>query len=424
MTATLTSPDIATSAQRREPTADVPKLLVVTFFAPGGHHGGAVCLHRLLSDWPRERLVWAHHDWLLTDASSPWSQVEQWSVPLLRRPNRFGLHRVKELGNWTIHAPRVADEVAARARAAGVDAVLGIGPGLSVWTSHLIAQRLGAPLHLWIHDDPVAYAAWHRELRITRLRVARCFRTAYRAATVRYVISAPMREFYRRRFGCDAVILPPPVPAVPEAAPRRPADGRLRIGVAGSICGPEAWWSFLTALDRLYGHGRGGVQPEVHVFADPHELPMPASVRDRGWVRMRGWLDEAPLASALATMDYLYLSLWFDRARRTQAATSFSTKFASYTRVGVPILCHVPAYSAVAGFVHRYPIGPVLDTRDPAALANRLRSAFDGEAWHEKAARFGPQAAAEFDRDALARRFRRAVCASVPPYADAGKEQA
>ena len=107
----------------------------------------------------------------------------------------------------------------------------------------------------------------------------------------------------------------------------------------------------------------------------------------------------------LATMDYLYLSLWFGPAKRTFVRTSFSTKFVSYLRMGAPILCHVPACSAIAEFVRRCPVGPILDSTDVATLTRRLRSIFRDEAWHNRNVDARKQALTLFDRKVLARRF-------------------
>ena len=104
-------------------------------------------------------------------------------------------------------------------------------------------------------------------------------------------------------------------------------------------------------------------------------------------------------------MDYLYLSLWFSPSHRTFVRTSFSTKFVSYLRMGAPILCHVPSDSAIAEFVRRCPVGPVLDSTDVATLTHRLRSIFRDEAWHNRISDAREQALAMFDRKVLARRF-------------------
>ncbi len=337
------------------PTADLPTLLVVTYYAPETHHGGAVCVQRLLADYPHEKLAWAHHDQPVTDPASPWSGVEQWSVPLLQRPNRFGLTPLKELGNWTVHAPRMARRTAERARAAGVEAVLGIGPGLSVWTSHLIARRLGVPLHLWIHDDPPTHAEYRNHGRRLVERARRCFLRAYRAAAARYTISEPMRGCYHEQTGCDAVVMPPSLDVQPTPPPKRSLDQRLRIGFAGSLCGPDEWKTFLKALSRLFAGTPAERRPLVTAFADAHALPVPESAR--ACVEVKGWQDAETVNRTLASMDFLYLPLWFSRGRRFHVTTSFSTKFVSYLAASVPVLCHVPAYSAVAGVVPRPPRG-------------------------------------------------------------------
>jgi len=387
----------------------LPRLLVTTYFAPGAHHGGAVCLAHMLDGYPRDRLFWTHHQPAVTDPDSPWSKVVQWPIGLLRRPNRFRLGWVKELGNWTVHAPRMADQIAEHALHAGVQAVLGVAPGISLWTSCLVAERLRVPLHLWVHDDPVAYAEFRGERRVVVRRIRRCFHRAYRAAAVRYVISEPMRDYYRGLTGRDAAVLPPSLGPLPWRRPRRRPGGRLRIGVAGSLAGLPEWECFLLALERLFGDEPLERQPQVVVFTDG-ELPLPPSVRARGWVELRPWRAPEQADRELATMDYVYLSLWFDARRRRHAATSFSTKFVSYLRVGLPILCHVPPSSAVAEFLTRHPVGPLLDKTDPDELACRLRDVFRTD-WHARLAEVRDEAAAEFSHARLLRRFHESLIA-------------
>ncbi len=418
---------------RRHPAAaaqTLPRLLVVTYYAPGGRHGGAVCLQNLLDGYPRENLCWIHHDVPVTDPASSWSAVRQWSIPLLRRPNRWGLSALKEYGNWTWHAPRVAAEAASLARDAGVEAVLGIGPGLSVWTSHLIAERLDVPLHLWIHDDPAAYAEYRWHPRFVVNRVRRCFQRAYEAASARYAISEPMRDSYRQQTGRDALLLPPSLGARPVLGLRPRRGGRLRIGFAGSIAGEDVWTTFLLALERLFGTSGSDAQPEIVVFSEPDGLPVPPAVRNRNWVRIRGWQPPDVVDRELAETDYVYVPLWFEPARRPHVRTSFSTKFVSYLRLGVPILCHMPADAAVAEFVGRHPVGPILDTMDVEELSRRLRAAFEAEDWHSRYAAARAAALAGFDQCALTRRFHESlfattgrggnhVCAGEPATEDA-----
>jgi hypothetical protein len=371
----------------------------VTYYAPETHHGGAMCVQRLLADYPRDRLVWMHHAEPVTDPASPWSKVRQWSIPLLRRPSRFGLAPLRDVADWTLHAPRVARLVAEQSRRAGVQAVLGIGPGISVRISHQIAQRLGIPLLLWIHDDPAAHATYRNLPRPLVQWIRRCFVNAYRSASMRYTISEPMRDHYHDMTGCDAVVLPPPIEVDSAVSSHAAHDGPIRIGFAGAITEPEAWLAFLGALERLSAKRRF----ELTVFADPQTVPVPSPYRR--WVRLEGWRDADTVHNTLQSMDYLYLPLWFRADRRVHVATSFSTKFVGYLATGLPVLCHVPTTSAVAEFIGRHPVGPVLDTLDTDTLTDRLRGVFDDPTWHERAAELRDRALTEFDRDRAVNRL-------------------
>lgn len=406
----------------------LPKLLVVTLFAPGGHHGGAICVRRLLRDYPADRLFWVDHvshETPLRDGDWPGPEIPRLSLAMLRRPNRAGLRWMMELGNWTFHAEHVAAQMAEWAGARGVEAVLGIGPGVSVWTSCLAARRLRVPLHLWVHDDPDAYAAGHHCAAPLRWHLRRRFRLAYREAGARYVISEPMREYYREQTGCDATVLPPSIGEMSRTLPNsclrqasNEGSGAVRIGFAGSVTGTRAWEAFLRAMERLFAGGSGGRRPEITVHADPDAVRVPASVRERGWIRQCGWGSTDAVDASLAAMDYLYLPLDFDPSRRLLTATSLSTKFVSYLRVGVPILCHVPSHSAVARFVKRHPVGPLLDTMDIGLLAERLGAVFESRRdWQRRLACSWPSAVAEFDHKTLVERFHGALLA--PPGAAA-----
>jgi hypothetical protein len=405
--------ELPPSERRATPSRALPRLLVVTYFSPAARHGGAVCVQNLLDGYPIERLAWMHHEEPVSDPASPWSKVAQWSIALLRRPNRFGLRGLKEYGNWTIHAARMAHHAAERAESAGIQAVLGIGPGISVWTSYLIAKRLGVPLHLWIHDDPEAYAVFRGEYGTLLTRIRQCFMRAYQGAAARYVISEPMRVHYRKMTGCNAVVLPPSLGPLRPQESGRTGAGQLRIGVAGAIAGTEVWEAFVLAMERLYGAAPAGRRPEIIAFCEPDSVSVPEGVRERGWVTVRGWQPVDVVDRELATMDYLYMPLWFSEDRRLHAATSFSTKFVSYLRAGVPILCHVPGYSAVAEFARRCPVGPVLDTVDIPVLADQLRDVLEKEDWRSRYAAARPQALAEFDHATLVRRFHESLRANA-----------
>ena len=196
-------------------------------------------------------------------------------------------------------------------------------------------------------------------------------------------------------------------------APRNAADGQVRLGFAGALCGADEWMAFLQALDALRADAPHSCRPEVTAFADTDAVPIPASVRVP--VRVRGWQDGQTVRRTLSTMDYLYLPLWFDPRRRLHVATSFSTKFVSYLGVGVPILCHVPEYSAVADFVRRHPVGPLLHRTEPDELAAGLRTVFANRRWQRADPDVWRGAAAAFDRTTLVRRFHDALTATTPP---------
>jgi len=283
--------------------------------------------------------------------------------------------------------------------------VLGIGPGLSVWTSRLIAENLNIPLHLWIHDDPMTYADYRGCSWLMQRRVRRCFLQAYRAAAVRYAISEPMRRHYRELTGCDAVLLPPSRNGRLYPPDNHKSGSRVRIGFCGSLSGVGVWTAFLRALYKMYKDVPTDQQPEIVTFADADGVPVPSEVERLNWVRKNGWRPVDEVNRELATMDYLYLPLWFDPGRRRHVEPSFSTKFVGYLGLGVPILCHMPAYSAVAEYVRGRPVGVVLDTMDVNELAGQLRRIFDAPETKRRHAECWSDAAEDFDQQTLTHLF-------------------
>jgi hypothetical protein len=347
--------------------ATLPRLLVASYFGPGWTSGGAVIVDGLLRDYPaaRYRRFWVP---LRTEArASPGAGALH--VPGLIHPR------------WRRAASRVLWDVGSRIQARQAERLARAFDAQLVWSvldyawvpfTYRFMRRTSVPVHVSVHDDPVASAqlvGWPADV---LRRLERAFEFCYREAASRDVISEAMRGRYLAAYARDAVVV---THGIADARPvvREPAastGGRLqrarplRIVHVGNLHYPDEAIRFAEAV-----HAHGGA--ELTLIGNP-----PAAVRsaaDRLGIRLESWLPQAELNARLPDFDFAYLPYGFSPERRRFVETSFPTKLISYLNAGLPILHHGPAYSSVAGFLRTYRAGVLLDTMDPDALAAGLR---------------------------------------------------
>jgi hypothetical protein len=237
-------------------------------------------------------------------------------------------------------------------------AVLTVAHGYSWMTAAVVADRLGIPLHLIVHDNPVASMSLPSGLtRRAELEFARI----YRQAVTRLCVSPAMADAYRSQFGVESLVLYPvrdsSTPAFENPPSRLLEIGRpLTFAYAGSVS-TTACSNALTALaDALepLGHrmllfSKWGPEAIQRFRLDrPHVTIVPPAAAGCLIPQLR---EQA---------DVMFVPMSFEPQEAADVQISFPSKLTDYTATGLPLLIWGPPYcSAIRWFLENPGVGEI-----------------------------------------------------------------
>lgn len=350
--------------------ADLPRLAVVGDVAPAATFGGHLMLHRLLREYPPDRLLVIEGNLLTAPPAQRLAgvQYQVWPYSLLR------LHRTR-FRPWVnaalnLRVRWLVRRLGRALRAFQAGAVLSIVQG-HLWLAAAEAARdLNLPLHLLIHDDweqvcpsPARLHAWHQ----------RVFRDHLRHGSTWLGISPNMADEVRQNYGVPADVLYAcrGTDAPPAEVRVRPQAAALVGAYAGSIRG----WPIdrmLFPLAELLREAGGSSRLYCGTPLATAELA------SRG-IQQEDFSDAADLARKLEKhADFLFLPLPFSADYAEQIRLAFPSKLADYTAMGLPIVAWAPAASGLARWCRENPRA-ILWSKDPdpaslRPLLEQLRS--------------------------------------------------
>ena len=340
-----------------------PRLLYVGDVPVEASYHGSALLHRLLSDYPHDRLT------VIETATE--------SVPARRLPKvnyishpigkarwlntRFHPYAVA----WFTHSgKRLAPKIVQSVNGGGFERVLTVAHGFGWLAAAEIASKRKVPLHLIVHDD------WPRVADVSprfRRKLEERFASVYRQAQSRLCVSSAMTRFYEERYGEPAqVIYPSRAPNCPtfDAPPAHLSnnDKPFTIAFAGTI-NSKGYIQTLSALQNalkpvggrllIFGPTQFGLN---HPNTENCGLLSSAELL----IRLR---DEA---------DALFVPMSFDERDRINMEMAFPSKLADYTATGLPLLIYGPTYCSAVIWARENPgVAEVVETeselRDSAA---------------------------------------------------------
>jgi glycosyltransferase involved in cell wall biosynthesis len=333
-----------------------------------------VLLYRLLQNYPAEKLrIVEGNLWPSTPRLRlPFAAYDSFNVGV----ERLLRSRVTPLYGAYLQAKSPGrsislDRAAKNFRAEGI---LTVAHGFSWETAAVLADHMGLPLHLIVHDDWPSFAPVPAKLRDW---IHRRFGNVYRNAATRFCISPYMVEEYRSRYGATGTVLYPL--RSPDTFEFAPAPKKTN----GRELGPV--FAYLGSV-----HGGG--------YAEP--LKLLASVLEEfgGQLIIYGQLDERDLASMglnsenvtskphtpikrLAHIlpqeaDVLFVSMSFLETNNMRL--NFPTKITDYTAIGLPILICGPADSSAVRWARENPgVAEVVDQCDASLLRAAVKGLVD-----------------------------------------------
>jgi len=231
-----TTPLAKTGGHGGPPLQLLPRIVYVGDVPVEASYHGSALLHRLLSDYPADKLT------IIETAaeSQPQRRLQNVNYVEHRIANQRWLDtrfHPYAAAWFTRRAPRMAPRISASLNGFECEGVLTVAHGFGWLAAAEIARERNVPLHLIIHDD------WPRVADVTpRFRnwLDQRFAEVYRRAHARLCVSPAMSRFYEARYGAPAAVLYPSRAA--DSAdfaepPARLADlnKRFTIAFAGTI---------------------------------------------------------------------------------------------------------------------------------------------------------------------------------------------
>jgi len=343
-----------------------PRLLYVGDVPVEASYHGSALLHRLLCDYPPERLTIIETA-TQSETSRRLPQVNYLSHPIgnVRWLNtRFHPY----VSAWFTHAgKRSAPKISQSLNGFNFERVLTVAHGFGWLAAAEIAESRNAPLHLIVHDD------WPRIANVApafRNWLDKRFASVYRQAQSRLCVSPAMTSSYSERYGKPAQTIYPSRSATCPQYDEPPArlartDHPFTVAFAGTI-NSDGYIRTLIALQEALKPVGGRLLifgPTTSAEAQHFGLTS---------ADVRGLISSVELLTILRNeADALFVPMSFDAADRNNMEMAFPSKLADYTATGLPLLIYGPSYCSAITWARENP-GVAIVVDSEADLPNSI----------------------------------------------------
>src|SRR5581483_8999650 len=351
----------------------LPKLAYIGDVPVESSYLGSLLLYRLLQDYPMANLRIVEGKLLRLSAPERRLTGVQYQTFSLghERLLRTRFHKFYS-AILSLTAARRAKQIESLLRNFSPKAVLTVTHGYSWMTAAVFAARHQLPLHLICHDDwpriadlPDAVKNWLDSV----------FGRVYRQAASRFCVSPAMRDTYRARYGVAGEVLYPsrsPDCTSYDAPPQRltSKSSRFTIAFAGTI-NSESYANALVVL----AHALDEINGRLLIFGpiSREEAKRHGLVREN--IELHGLRPSADLLEQFRKLvDALFVPMSFDERERANMESSFPSKLADYTAVGLPILIRGPEYCSAVSWARENPdVADVVTSKNREPLAKAVR---------------------------------------------------
>jgi hypothetical protein len=230
--------------------------------------------------------------------------------------------------------------------------VVGHYEGISVAAELL---SMGKPVHLTIHDEPLAMLIRSRRFRPLWPLMALTFSRVIRGVRSVDVTSTRMRDYFKFKYGVDCFALYKYLPELPIVSFHLSKE-TLTVGHIGSLYHPGPFRKFILAC-RSYAESQNRSLKIIRVGASPEMDKIHSA--NLVTIEDYGELLEQDALPVLATCDFVYAMYPKGFRFRGFRRTSLPIKLSTYIQAQRPIFAHTPGDSGLAELVEKYAVGKV-----------------------------------------------------------------
>jgi glycosyltransferase involved in cell wall biosynthesis len=227
---------------------------------------------------------------------------------------------------------------------------------------------LGQPVHLTVHDEPLAMLIRSRRYRALWPLMALTFPRVLHGARSVDVTSSNMRDYFKLKYGVECFALYKYLPGLPELDFHL-SDKMLTVGHIGSLYHPDPFRKFVSAC-RNYAAKQNRSLKIVRIGSSPEMDKIAAE--NLAAFENYGELPEKDAVPLLATCDFVYAmypgGFRFQNFRRT----SLPIKLSTYIQAQRPIFAHTPPDSGLAQLVHKHGVGTVCSRQSEEVIQQAI----------------------------------------------------
>jgi hypothetical protein len=233
----------------------------------------------------------------------------------------------------------------------------------------------GKPVHLTVHDEPLAMLIRSRRFRVLWPMMSSTFSRVLRGAKSVDVTSIAMRDYFEQKYGVDCFALYKYLPDLPQVESRL-SPNFLTVGHIGSLYHPEPFRRFVLACRSVAAAQKRRLKI-VRIGSSPEMDQIPAE--DSFIFENHGELLEKDALPVLATCDFVYAmypsSIRFRGFRRT----SLPIKLSTYIQAQRPIFAHTPGDSGLARLVAQFHVGQVCSSEEERHIEQAVRELLNAQ---------------------------------------------
>jgi glycosyltransferase involved in cell wall biosynthesis len=214
---------------------------------------------------------------------------------------------------------------------------------------------MGKPVHLTVHDEPLAMLIRSRRFRPLWPLLSLTFSRVLRGARSVDVTSTMMRDYFKRKYGVNCFALYKYLPELP-VMNLYLSEKTLIIGHIGSLYHPKPFRRFVLACRSL-----AEKQNRSLTIVRIGDSPQMDEIVSENFATFdnRGELSEQNALPILARCDFVYAMYPKGLRFRGFRRTSLPIKLSTYIQAQRPIFAHTPRDSGLAQLISKYGVGVV-----------------------------------------------------------------